>query len=55
MTKEQLGHVKSILMSGVFQVLEFDKRADPGCAIIYLFPNAVPPEMNDVNQANERL
>ncbi len=50
MSKEQLGQIKSILMSGVFQFLEFDKRAAPGCCIIYLFPNSVPPEMNDVAQ-----
>lgn len=48
MTKEQLGHVKSMLMSGVFQFVPFDKRADPGCSIIYLFPNSVPPEFVDV-------
>lgn len=35
-------------MSGVFQFVEFDKRAPPSCAIMYLFPNAIPKEMLDI-------
>ena len=37
-----MGRVKGLLMSGMFQFVPFDKRAAPGCAIMYLFPNNVP-------------
>ncbi len=42
MTPEDLGHVKGMLMSGMFQLVPFDKRAAPGCSIFYLFPNSMP-------------
>lgn len=48
MTGEQLGRIKGLLMSGVFQLVPFDKRASPGCSILYLFPANVPPEMQDI-------